>query len=71
VRFAKYDANYGMLLRGDGDGGFEYIPQRTSGFKVRGDVRAMATIQNRMLFGVNRDSLVAYRPAAARPPRAE
>jgi hypothetical protein len=71
VRFAKYDANYGMLLRGDGDGGFEYIPQRTSGFKVRGDVRAMATIQNQMLFGVNRDSLVAYRSAAARPPRAE
>ena len=68
VRFAKYDANYGLLLRGDGQGGFSAVPQRRSGFAVRGDVRALATLDDRILFGVNRDSIVAYRPAAAAVP---
>ena len=70
VRFAKYDANYGVLLRGDGQGGFTYVPQRRSGFRLRGDVRAIAPVGDRLLFGVNRDSLAAYRPAGAAPPAA-
>jgi hypothetical protein len=67
VRFPKYDANYGVLLRGDGRGGFTYVPQRRSGFRLRGDVRAIVPVGDRLLFGVNRDSLAAYRPAAAAP----
>ena len=65
VRFPKYDANYGVLLRGNGRGGFEYVPQRRSGFRLRGDVRAIAPVGDRVLFGVNRDSLAAYRPMDA------
>ncbi|MFB6248108.1 MAG: VCBS repeat-containing protein [Salinibacter sp.] len=67
VRFARYDANHGVLLRGNGQGGFEYVPQRRSGFALRGDVRAIAPVGDRLLFGVNRDSIVAYRPADAAP----
>jgi len=64
VRFPKYDANYGLLLRGDGDGGFAAVPQRRSGFAVRGDVRGLATIGDRILFARNRKALTSYRPTA-------
>jgi hypothetical protein len=62
VRFPKYDASYGLLLRGDGAGKFTAVPQRRSGFAVQGDVRGLATIGARILFGRNRDPLTAYRP---------
>lgn len=68
VRFAKYDANYGILLRGDGKGEFEYVPQWRSGFKVRGDVRATIAIRDQIIFGINRDSLAAYRLVAGEAP---
>jgi len=65
VRFPKYDANHGLLLRGDGRGGFAAVPQRRSGFAVQGDVRGLATIGSRLLFGRNRAALTAYRPTSA------
>ncbi len=64
VRFPKYDANYGVLLRGDGRGGFEYVPQRRSGFAVQGDVRGLATIGDQILFARNRKNLTTYQPTA-------
>jgi hypothetical protein len=67
VRFAKYDANYGVLLRGGGSGGFDYVPQHRSGLALRGDVRAIEKVGKRLLVGMNRDSLAAYRPST-RPP---
>src|SRR5439155_17351929 len=30
LRFGKYDANYGILLQGDGKGNFRYVNQKTS-----------------------------------------
>ncbi|HMG89490.1 MAG TPA: VCBS repeat-containing protein, partial [Chryseolinea sp.] len=53
IRVGKFDANYGVLLKGDGKGGFEYVDQRTSGFKLRGDVRSVLEINNVLLFGMN------------------
>jgi hypothetical protein len=67
VRFAKYDANYGVLLRGGGSGGFDYVPQHRSGFALRGDVRAIEKVGERLLVGMNRDSLAAYRPSTRSP----
>lgn len=61
IRFGKYDANYGVLLEGMGDGGFRYVPQYESGFSLRGDVRSALQIGDTLLFGINRDSLQAYR----------
>ncbi len=61
IRLGKYDANYGVLLRGDGQGGFRYVPQRQSGLSLKGDVRSILVIGDTLLFGVNRRPMRAYR----------
>lgn len=61
MRFGKYDANYGVLLTGDGSGRFQYVPQHRSGFKLWGDVRSTLQVGNTLLFGTNRDSVQSYR----------
>ncbi|WP_186754449.1 VCBS repeat-containing protein [Echinicola salinicaeni] len=63
LRFGKYDANYGTLLKGDGQGGFKYIPQHQSGFKLKGDVRSIIKLKDQWLFGINQTGIVAYTPA--------
>jgi len=60
LRFGKYDANYGVLLKGDGKGSFEYIPQWQSGFNIWGDVRSVLSINNTLLFGINQAPIKAY-----------
>jgi enediyne biosynthesis protein E4 len=60
LRFGKYDANYGTLLKGDGKGNFNYINQTQSGFHVWGDVRSVLEINNRLLFGINQGAVKAY-----------
>lgn len=61
IRLGKFDANYGVLLQGDGKGGFTYIDQIKSGFKVRGDVRSIVSLNDVLLFGVGEAPLVAYK----------
>ena len=61
LRFGKYDANYGVLLKGDGKGHFQYMPQSQSGFKLWGDVRSVAEINHMLLFGINQQGLKAYK----------
>jgi enediyne biosynthesis protein E4 len=64
LRFGKYDANYGVLLKGDGKGNFTYIPQRYSGLQIKGDVRSVETINQTLLFGINGQPVQAYRKHA-------
>jgi len=61
IRFGKYDANYGLLLEGDGTGGFKTIPQYHSGLTLKGDVRSTARIGDTLLFGINQQGITAYR----------
>jgi len=61
LRFGKSDANYGVLLKGDGHGNFKYINQVESGFHIRGDVRSVLNINNNLLFGINQKTMEAYR----------
>ena len=61
IKMGKFDANYGVLLKGDGKGKFEYVDQKVSGFKVRGDVRSVLEINSVLLFGINEQSPKAYR----------
>jgi hypothetical protein len=61
LRLGKYDANYGTLLKGDGKGHFEYIPQLKSGFKLWGDVRSAIEVNHTLLFGVNQQGVKAYK----------
>jgi enediyne biosynthesis protein E4 len=61
LRFGKSDANYGVVLKGDGKGNFQYISQQESGFHIRGDVRSVINIKDNFLFGINQDKIKAYR----------
>ena len=61
LRLGKFDANYGLLLRGDGQGGFVSVPQQRAGFALKGDVRSVLSLGNRLLFGVNQQAIKAYR----------
>jgi len=61
IRFGKYDANYGVLLKGDGNGHYTYIPQLQSGFKLKGDVRGVLQIDNTLLFSINQNAVKAYK----------
>ncbi|HEX5168385.1 MAG TPA: VCBS repeat-containing protein [Cyclobacteriaceae bacterium] len=60
LRLGKSDANYGMLLQGNGKGGFQYIDQSKSGFRIRGDVRSVMQINKILLFGICEQPVVAY-----------
>jgi enediyne biosynthesis protein E4 len=61
LRFGKYDANYGLLLQGDGKGQFRQVPQHQSGLGLKGDVRSVLQIQNTLVFGINGQGLKAYK----------
>lgn len=41
----RYDASYGSLLRGDGQGNWESAALEASGFMVRGEARAMRALR--------------------------
>ncbi|PHN01513.1 VCBS repeat-containing protein [Flavilitoribacter nigricans] len=61
LRLGRFDANYGILLEGDGRGGFRYIDQQTSGFAIKGDVRSVVELDNTLLFGLSEGPVKAYR----------
>jgi enediyne biosynthesis protein E4 len=61
LRLGKSDANYGMLLKGNGAGQFSYIEQTMSGFHLRGDVRSILEVNRTWLFGMNQGEVKAYR----------
>lgn len=61
LRFGKYDANYGVLLKGDGKGHFSYTNQQESGFHLRGDIRSVLSIGKIWLFGINQQPIKAYK----------
>jgi hypothetical protein len=60
-RWGKADANSGVLLRGDGKGGFTFVPQTESGFNIRGDVRSVAVMKDLLLFGIRGRKVIAYK----------
>ncbi|WP_020530255.1 VCBS repeat-containing protein [Flexithrix dorotheae] len=60
LRFGKNDANYGILLRGNKNGNFSYVPQTESGFNISGDVRSVLKLDNILLFGINQSEIKAY-----------
>ncbi|MEO6314695.1 MAG: VCBS repeat-containing protein [Chitinophagaceae bacterium] len=60
LKFGKSDANYGVLLHGNGKAGFTYVPQKQSGFNIWGDVRAVVNTGKQLLFGINQQPVKAY-----------
>lgn len=61
LRLGKFDANYGLLLTGDGAGRFHYLDQNRSGLQLKGDVRSTLQIGNTILFGMNGKAVESYR----------
>lgn len=61
LRLGQWDANYGTLLLGDGTGTFTYVDQARSGFQLKGDVRSIIKVQEKLLFGINQGPIRAYR----------
>jgi len=61
IRLGKFDANYGVLLKGNGKGSFEYVDQIESGFNLTGDVRSVLEINDILLFGLTGQDSKAYK----------
>ena len=61
----RYDASYGVYLRGDGKGNFSFVSAKESGIKIDGEVRDILTLKSkkgdRLLISRNNDSLVAFK----------
>ena len=54
--FGSLDSNYGILLRGDGDGNLSYVDQSKSGLKIRGDVSKVLPLdknRSKFVIGIN------------------
>ncbi|GAB3232790.1 VCBS repeat-containing protein [Algoriphagus aestuariicola] len=48
----KFDASYGEVLLGKGDGTFTYLPNRVSGLRLEGDIRAFSLVGEKELLVV-------------------
>lgn len=60
IRFGRYDANHGVLLKGNGKGGFNYVPELQSGLKLKGDVRSVIAVNNTLYVGINQQKMRAF-----------
>ena len=66
IRIGKIDANYGVLLLGDGKGNFKYANQLESGLSLRGSVRDILKLDTNngnhlLLIGVNNNAPVTLK----------
>ncbi len=65
IRFGRNRANHGILLKGLGNGNFEYIPPYKSGLNIRGNTRSLLPLRtaagNLLIFGVNDDKAAIYK----------
>ncbi|WP_251795670.1 MULTISPECIES: VCBS repeat-containing protein [unclassified Arenibacter] len=61
LRIGKFDANYGTLFMGNGNGTFNYIEQKESGLNVSGNVQSAITIDNTLFLGMSGDLLKTYK----------
>jgi len=58
IQIGKMDANYGVILLGDGKGNFKYMNQTESGLSIKGSVRDILKIDTKngrhlLLIGIN------------------
>ncbi|MBN8850464.1 MAG: hypothetical protein BGO55_31865 [Sphingobacteriales bacterium 50-39] len=60
MRFGRYKANHGVVLKGDGRLGFSYVPQWKSGLDIREDVRSMEWMGQKLIVAGNDAAVQAY-----------
>lgn len=61
VMTGRYDASYGLLLKGDGKHTFTPVLPAESGFITNGDVKSMKLLGQSVIVGVNNDSLQTFK----------
>ena len=61
LRVGRMDANYGLLLQGNGKLGFSAVPQKRTGLWLKGDVRAVLFDGKSWLFGINQVGIQSYK----------
>lgn len=72
-RTPRFDAGRGLLMRGDGKGGFELVPGQASGIKAYGDGRGVAAGDSDadgrtdVVIGQNAPATKFYRNALGKP----
>lgn len=62
VRIGNLDANHGQVFLQKAKGTFEYVPQYRSGLNLRGDVKSVALVGDKIIFGVNNAPVKIYQP---------
>jgi len=64
IKFGRYRANHGVVLLGDGNNNFSYVPQRQTGLNIREDIRSVCVVKSgnskEIFFGANDSPLKAY-----------
>ena len=58
--FGTFESSYGILLEGRGDGTFNYIDQKKSGLKIKGDVTKILPLdknKSKFVIGKNNDKI--------------
>lgn len=60
LKFGNSDANFGVLLKGSKKGNYSYVAQSQSGFNLKGDVRSVISINDKLIFGINQGDMKAY-----------
>jgi hypothetical protein len=64
IKIGKIDAGFGLLLKGDGKGNFEYVPQLNSGLIVKGCIRDIIETgkkgSEKLIFAVNNQKPQIY-----------
>lgn len=63
IRIGRMDASFGVLLAGDGKGGFKYVPQLQSGLNIKGCVKDFLKINStgktkKLIAGINNQTPV-------------
>lgn len=58
IKYGRNTASHGVLLSGQGNGDFKYVPQYKSGLRLRGDVRSLTKVagqkgETRIIAGMN------------------
>lgn len=61
----RYDASYGVFLRGDGNGGFKTVPVQNSGLMIDGEVRDFTRLnvagKNFLMVARNNDTVLFFK----------
>ncbi len=62
VETTRSDAGIGLFLKGDGEGHFNFIPNKLTGFYTKGDVRCLVSLsqQNKVIVAVNNGKHLAF-----------